>query len=469
VFYQYESISFVFITQSYNFIKPQLFTKGKASLRAHKPEMNIKKLTFFALSLLIYSFSSAQSFHGFGSSTYGGIHNVVFNPALIVSLPNKIDINVFSAYSVIGSDYSLVQFGDGIGFREGFQFGDEKNFPKDDNNFYRNVDVLGPAFTLKLNENSAFGIHSRIRGIFNVNNLNGRLLENAEDGFEEDEDFTTSSRDFSATIHAWGELGLTYGFQVHRHNYTVSFGATVKYLQGAGSLFTSSPSIDTDYREEGDTLATEGELVFGFTPSFESNKINFNSLTGGYAFDVGVVFESEHVDFLWGKTLRMGISLNDFGSVKYEGTISTTYDINKTVFADIYEEDDFKKILNQAYDGKVEIVKQKIKLPAAIRLFADVDLNEEIFVGFESSISLVSKKKINSNRIYNYFTLNPRLEKKWISVYSPITLQQHTGLSWGVGLRVGIVVLGSESFLSNVLFSSKTNDVYVGIRVPIYK
>ena len=430
--------------------------------------MTTKKLTYFILSLLVYSNGSAQSFHGFGSSTYGGVHNVVFNPALIVSLPNKIDINVFSAYSVIGSDYSLVQFGDGIGFREGFQFGDDENTPKSDNNFYRNVDVLGPAFMIQLNENSAFGVHSRIRGIFNINNLNGRLLENAEDGFEEDEDFTTSSRDFSGTIHAWGELGLTYGLQVHKHNYSLAFGATVKYLQGAGSLFTSSPSIDTDYRVEGDTLETEGELTFGFTPSFESNKINFNSLTGGFAFDVGIVFESEHVDFLWGKTLRMGISLNDFGSVKYKNTITTVYDVNKTVFADIYEEDDFKKILNQAYDGKVETVNQKIKLPTAIHLFADVDITEELFVGFESSISLVSKKRINSNRIFNYFTFNPRLEKKWLSVYSPITLQQHTGLSWGVGLRVGIVVLGSESFLGNILFASKTNDVYVGVRVPIY-
>ncbi|MEM7085711.1 MAG: DUF5723 family protein [Bacteroidota bacterium] len=430
--------------------------------------MRSKEIVFFALSFLIYSISSAQSFHGFGSSTYGGAHNVVFNPALIVSLPNKMDINVFSAYSVIGSDYSFVKFGDGIGFREGFQFGDDRNTTKDDNNFYRNVDVLGPAFMHRLNENSSIGIHSRIRGVFNVNNLNGRLLQNAEDGFEEDEDFTTRSKDFSAAIHAWGELGLTYGLQVHMHNYSLAFGATVKYLQGAGSIFASSPSIETDYRAENETLETKGELLFGYTPGFESNKINFNSVTGGFAFDVGIVFESEHVDFLWGKTLRMGISLNDFGSIKYDNTIRNTYDINKTVFARIYDEDDFRRILNQAYDKEVEVVGQKIKLPTTIHLFSDVDITKEFFFGIESSISLVSKKRTNSNRIYNYFTLNPRLEKKWLSLYSPISLQQHTGLSWGMGIRIGIVVLGSETFLSNIIFSSKTNDVYVGVRVPFY-
>jgi len=431
--------------------------------------MRIQKLTIFVALLLFYSFSSAQSFHGFGSSTYGGIHNVVFNPALILSLPNKIDINIFSANSIIGSDYSFVKFGDGIGFKEGFQFGDDRNTPKDDNTFYRNVDVVGPAFMLRLNENSAIGIHSRIRGLFNLNNINGRLLENAEDGFGEDEDFTTSSKDFSATIHAWRELGLTYGLQVHKHNYSLAFGATLKYVQGAGSIFASSPSIDTDYRAENETLATTGELVFGFTPGFETNKINFNNVTGGYSFDIGIVFESKHVDFLWGKTLRMGISLNDFGRIKYKNTNRSTYDINKTVFARIYDEDDFRVILNQAYDKKIEIVDQKIKLPTTIRLFSDFDINEELFIGLESSLSLVGKKKVNSNRIYNYFTINPRLEKKWLSLYSPITLQQHTGLSWGMGIRVGIVVLGSETFLSNVLFSSKSNDVFVGVRVPIYR
>ena len=431
--------------------------------------MRNQKLNIFVVFFLVYSFSPAQSFHGFGSSIYGGVHNVVYNPALIVSLPNKIDINVFSAYSIIGSDYSFVNFGDGIGFREGFQFGNDKNFPKNDNNFYRNVDVLGPAVMLRINENSAFGIHSRIRGIFNINNLNGRLLENADDGFDEGEDFTTSSKDFSGTIHAWGEVGLSYGFQVHKLNYSLAFGATVKYLQGAGSLFTSSPSIETDYRVENNILTTSGELLFGFTPSFESNKINFNSLTGGFGFDIGLVFESKYIDFLRGKTLRLGVSINDFGSIKYKNTTTTVYDVNKAVFADIYEEDDFQKILNQAYDGKTEVVNQKINLPTTTHLFADIGVTKELFIGFESSISLVGKKRAKSNRIYNYFTLNPRLEKKWISVYSPITLQQHTGLSWGMGLRVGIVVLGSESFLSNVIFSTKTNDIYVGIRVPIYK
>ncbi|NNM22322.1 MAG: hypothetical protein HKO54_02115, partial [Flavobacteriaceae bacterium] len=145
------------------------------------------------------------------------------------------------------------------------------------------------------------------------------------------------------------------------------------------------------------------------------------------------------------------------------------YDLDKTVFASIYEEDDFKVILNQAYERVVERVSQKIKLPATAHFFADLGITEELFLGFESSVSLVGRKKINSNRLLSYFTINPRLEKKWLSLYSPVTFQEHTGLSWGIGIRVGVIVLGSESFLSNVLFSSKTNDVFVSVRVPIYK
>ncbi len=431
--------------------------------------MTKKNLKFLTFCFFLSSYSQAQSFHGFGSSNHAGVHNVAYNPALIVSLPTKMDIHVFSAYSVIGSDYSFVKFGDGIGFREGFQFGNENSTPKEDNDFYRNVDVLGPSFMLKLNENNAIGISSRIRGVFNVNNLNGRLLENADNGFNEEEDFTTSSRDFTSTIHAWGELGLTYGFEIHKLSYSVKFGATVKYLQGAGTIFASSPSIETDYRVENNTLKTEGELLFGYTPSFESNKVNFNSLTGGFGLDIGLVFESKHTDAFYGRKFRLGVSVNDLGGVTYKNTIISLYDLDKTVFASIYDEDDFKVILNQAYDRDVEVVDQRVNLPATARVFADLGVTDELFLGFESSVSLVGKKKENSNRILNYFTLNPRLEKKWLSVYSPFSLQQHTGISWGVGLRVGIVTLGSESFLSNVLFSSRTNDVFVSVRVPIYR
>jgi len=43
-------------------------------------------------------------------------------------------------------------------------------------------------------------------------------------------------------------------------------------------------------------------------------------------------------------------------------------------------------------------------------------------------------------------------------------------LSWGAGLRFGPLMLGSGSVLTNLLSdTSKTTDVFVGLKVPIYR
>ncbi|MBX2827920.1 MAG: hypothetical protein KTR22_07140, partial [Flavobacteriaceae bacterium] len=70
--------------------------------------------------------SMAQSFHGLGSSRYGGVQNVVFNPALISAQENKYSFHVLSIYSALGSDYSAIEFGEGVGIRQGFQYNDDR-------------------------------------------------------------------------------------------------------------------------------------------------------------------------------------------------------------------------------------------------------------------------------------------------------------------------------------------------------
>jgi hypothetical protein len=49
-------------------------------------------------------------------------------------------------------------------------------------------------------------------------------------------------------------------------------------------------------------------------------------------------------------------------------------------------------------------------------------------------------------------------------------MRQYDGLAMGAGLRLGPLMVGSGSVISNVLGdSAKTTDVYVGLKIPIYK
>lgn len=421
------------------------------------------KLFFFTCTL-----GYGQSFHGLGSSMYGGIQGVVYNPGQIATSPYKMDFNVVSIYSILGSDYSEISIAEGVSLRGGFDFREGKTNPKDDNNFYKNVDVMGPSAMIQFKDQQFVGLYTRVRGIFNLNNINGALLESVKEDFTELTDFKTSSENFSATLNVWGEAGLVYGYLIENVNYTIGLGGTVKYLQGAGSIHTFSSELETSYIAEEEMLTTSGDFMYGSTVDFESDNVEFDSFEQGFGFDVGMVFESHYILGRNDRLFRMGAAITDMGRIKYPEVETSIYDINTTVSTNIFNGDDVKMILDDNYDSEVIVTSQKIKLPTALHLFADYELPQDFYLGIESSISLRSSKRSNTSRIANYVTINPRMESKWLSIFSPVTFQQHTNLSWGLGLRMGYVILASESLLSNILSSSKTSDVYIAVKFPVF-
>lgn len=115
--------------------------------------------------------------------------------------------------------------------------------------------------------------------------------------------------------------------------------------------------------------------------------------------------------------------------------------------------------------------KTKFGLPTAIQVFADYSLTKRFFVSAQGAISVKKVSDIPVSNIINAFSVTPRFEMKWISVYSPISLRQYdSSVAWGFGFRAGPVTIGSGSILSNLISSSsKSADVYVGLKIPLYK
>ncbi|NND62860.1 MAG: hypothetical protein HKN48_06660 [Flavobacteriaceae bacterium] len=431
----------------------------------------MSKMSYILLMVCAFSFSKndAQSFHGYGSSKYAGLQNVIFNPALISAVPNDMDIHILSFHSALGTDYTQFTFEDGLAFREGLNFRNFKKYPKNDNQFYRIVDVLGPSFLYRLDNQQSFSITSRIRGLYNVNNINGQILEGINEEFPQEEEFEAEIKDLSIAVHVWGEIGITYGFSFDEVNYTLTAGTTIKRLEGVGGLFANAEMISGSYNPRGRRITSEGTLTLSNTENFDNNDIKLKPAASGFGVDFGFVLETEYLEFLYGKKFKLGVSVHDIGSIKYPNTTSTTYDLDKRVPVSIFEDQSITAALNRNYNKSKEFNSLKITLPTSLRIFMDLEYTDQFFIGLETSTSLVSKNSPFVNRMFNYYTLNPRFEIKWVSVYSPLTLQQHSGLTWGFGLRLGIIVLGSESLMSNILASSKVTDVYAGIRIPVYR
>ena len=441
------------------------------------------KKIFLSLAVPVFFIFSAaaQSYVGHAVDNYSGIHGVLLNPALVVDSNFRTDINLFSASAFAGSDYFGLDLNNAIESTDGFNFDEQlQRFPKDDNQFFLNVDVLGPSFMFNLTPRSSLGITTRARAFMNLNNLNGRLYESVEDGFDETENFDFELRDFNGTIHSWAELGLTYGrILMEGGDNFLKAGVTLKYLQGAGTNFLNAPSVTGSYNAETEMLTTTGALTYGNSEGFDSDDIDFSNLTSGFGADLGVVYEYRpnagftddpyrqgSGSYKW----KVGISITDIGSIKYTGSTLNSYDLNSSILDDSFEDRSLEGVLEEYYEGTEELTDADISLPTAAHLLVDYRVNNTLFLAVQGSVSLVGEGSEMANRVLNTVTAVPRFETKWFSFYLPLGLRQYDGFSMGAGLRLGPLSVGSGSVISNyVSDSAKTTDFFVGLKIPVYR
>jgi len=442
-----------------------------------------KPLLLTILLVLLNISTNAQSYIGFTLDNYSGIQSLSSNPANVVDSPFKADINLISVSFFGGSDYLGINVSDIINSDGGFDFDlDTEKFPKNNNNFFFNADILGPSFMFNLNKKSSIAITTRVRAFLNIKNINGELYESLADGFDQTNDFEFNMENFNGTIHAWGEIGLTYGrILIKNDKHLLKSGITLKYLQGAGAGFFNSPSMSGQYNASANTLTTSGNLSYGLSQQdFDSNDIDYKNLTSGFGVDIGVAYQwneknqnvvndSVRINYTKYK-LKIGASITDIGSINYKEGEITRYDLNNTVDATVFDAGDTEQTLKDNYSGVTTPASAKIKLPTALNLLIDYRIKNKLFASVSSSFSLVANNTENSNNIINTMTIAPRLETKWFSIYSPVSFRQYGDLSWGAGVRFGPLMLGSGSVLTNLLSdTSKTTDVYLGLKIPIYR
>ena len=440
----------------------------------------MKKLNCILFFTLISSLTTteAQSYIGYAVDNYSGVHSLTSNPSNVVDSRLKSDINLISVSAFGGSDYFGINLSDIMNSDGGFDFeANTEKFPSDANNFFLNVDVLGPSFMFNLTPKSSIGVVSRVRAFFNINNISGELYENISDNFDIGEDFDFNSKNLAGTIHAWAEVGLVYGrVLVDKENSFLKGGITLKYLQGAGGVFINSPNFTGQYDSTNETLTTTGELSYGISQDFDNDDIQFDNLTSGFGADIGFTYEfrpNVDLDSVTRKhnkyKLKIGASITDIGSIDYKESVVTTYDLNATADASTFDEDT-EAFLDNNYTSTEETIAQKISLPTAFHFLADYNIKNKLYISLQTNLSLVKKNATNSNSIINSVTLSPRLETKWFSFYSPVSIRQYGDFAWGGGLRIGPLMVGSGSVLSNLLSdSTKTTDVYVGLKIPLYQ
>ncbi|MEM0931598.1 MAG: DUF5723 family protein [Bacteroidota bacterium] len=452
--------------------------------------MYLKKICLGAFMLCLSHFGTAQSYIGYLTDNYSGVHSVLSNPANIADSRMKLEVNLVGMSAFFGNDYL------GFSLSDAFEdisetFDEAETFPQENNALAFNVDIMGPSVLLSINEKSALSVFLRGRGFFNANDVNGETIAR-EGGFNEDEDFFIDEGNVSGNFNLWAELGLTYArVLLNQEQHFLKGGLTLKYLQGMGNVYVNGSDITIDYDSDTRNVTTTGEFTYGNTDELDDigsagDILEFNS-GNGFGADLGLVYEwrPDHEKYKSldrnGKKvadrgankykLKFGVSVTDIGTIRNTKGVDELYNLNTTQNIDNFDGD----VLEEAIEENFELLSTSDSpnsvLPTALHANTDWNINSKFYLNLNADLPLTSKTKVNTQRVLTQISLTPRFEIPWLGIYSPISLLEGAGVQWGTGLRLGPLYAGSGSILSSLVLGNDTKslDVYAGLKIPIYQ
>jgi len=451
------------------------------------------KLTLLALAGLLCLTASAQDFTGYGADNYAGVNTLLLNPAMLAGSKYKVNVNLIAVSAgaqnnafeldqkkLFGLHFSNLQEGNGY-----------TKAPNHDYKYlYFNTDILGPSAMININHKNAVALITRMRVLANESNLSDgifRLFGNSDPAY-----YNTNiiDRSLQNKMQAFADAGISFGrILVEKPNTLFKVGVTAKYIAGlaAASLSTGQMTANIDPANNITSLTAD------MTAAYSSNLDNmgngsfsdiFHKQAGhGMGFDLGAVYESRPASLAGDPTpyrLRLGLSVTDIGSVRYNNsTNGNTYSMNangsNATQLEVQKGETFTQYFNRLQTTNLIVAKgtapptMTVSLPTALHVDADYHVWKRIFVNANALINMVATTNPISPNYGTSFTVTPRMEKKWISIYSPISYSAQGLINWGAGIRLGPLFVGSGSVLSNLIQKKiPAADVHIGLTVPIF-
>lgn len=447
-----------------------------------------KRYTLFLLLTCLYLTASTQSFIGYGYDNYSGVNGLILNPGTLADGKYKVNVNLFSISGLAGNNAYEIDRSKVFGLKLSHLTEDNgyyKSANKDYKYLYLNTDILGPSATINLTSKDAIGLITRLRVIGNEYNLGDplfRLLGNSDPNYY---NIDIVNRSLQTKINAFADAGISYGRVLMRNDRNeFKVGITGKYIFGLayGSLYTGPTILNLDPANQIAKLSAD------VTTQYSANVDNLGNGSSvadylkhkygkGLGFDIGFVYEMKRQ----GETkLRLGVSVTDIGNIKYTNSANSQ---NYTVTADGRNAAEFQKQDGETYDDYINRLKttglitskgtaaaSTVKLPTALHINGDYQIYKRLYINGDVLLNMVSTTDPMSPNYITTFTVTPRMEKKWVSIYSPVSYTANGQLNWGAGVRIGPLFVGSGSVLSS-LFKQRlqTADAHIGLTIPIFQ
>ena len=452
---------------------------------------SVVSLLAVVLCLSVSLTATSQSFIGFGYDNYSGVHGLLLNPGTLADSKYKVDVNIISVSAFAGNNAYEIDRSKLLGLS--FSHLSEGNgYYKSANTDYKyayfNTDILGPSAMINLTSKDAFGIITRERTMGNEYNLGNpifQLLGTANPNF-----YNTSiiNRSLQMKVNSFAEAGLSYGRVLMNNDHAeLKLGITGKYVSGLAYGSVSSGPLTFNI----DPTNTIVQLTGNVTAQYSQNLDNLGSGGSiqdalnhrdgkGWGLDIGFIYEIKKASDPSQYKLRLGFSITDLGSMKYNNSPNgATYSTN----VDGHNTSELQKGSNESFNDYFMRLKTQglitalsgeptatVKLPTAVHVNADYNIYKRLFVNADVLVNMLAASNPVSPNYITTVTVTPRLEKKWVSIYSPVSYNVQGQLTWGAGLRVGPLFVGSGSIVSS-LFKQRlqTADVHAGLSIPIFQ
>jgi outer membrane protein OmpA-like peptidoglycan-associated protein len=467
----------------------KFFLKKKSSFAKLKlKQKNMKKIIAGLLVFTSFISANAQSYVGLYQDNYAGVQSVLFNPSSIVDSRFKTDINLFSFSTSAGNDLYGVKIFDT--FKTGYDFDTQaKKTFSFSNNAVMNTDIMGPSFMFNIAPKHSLAIYTRARAFVNVHDINGQLINDiTKDNSNSFPSATLGSP--NAVGNSWGELGISYAaVLLQKGTHFLKGGITAKYLQGVANYHFQADNVTVTYNEnvllpQNSTYTTTGNATYGSSQDFATDSdIKIDSKSKGLGLDLGLTYEwrpeydasradINDLKYVNKYKLRVGVSLTDLGSMTYDKGVRNSYNLNKTITQDDFDNaDNIDEFFKNNYAKTPINDKVKSYLPTAAHADIDWNIHNKFYLNLNGDLNVASKEKLSQNSLANRVSLTPRYESKWFSFYVPVSYFEYSNqMQMGVGLRTGVFFIGSGSIISNAVSSnSRAVDFHMGLKIPVYQ
>lgn len=495
-------------------IKNQWILSGIRYLGYTTNVLNIKlKLIILLLVAGIGVSGKAQEMHGFAHSNYAGITGTLINPTSIITSKLYMDINLIGLQVNLDNNYVYLA-------KEDYKFSRllsaNPELPKhtdpimlnqreyydrynsDLKNAYSQIRVMGPSAMFAAG-NQAFGLATSYRILASGQNLPYDLAKFALEGlkyFPQHDINYIDNIDFRVASLALAEIAGSYSRILYRHNRDYfAGGVTLKGLFSSGGAFGYADNVDYMIPNSDDIVLYNANGKFGTSLpiDYNNNDVTFSDkmiLGKGLGIDIGFTYQkmmqgystkaySAYCEVPYSPyQYRIGVSLLDFGSVKFkqnpiwiemENASGTWENAGGQDFTNI--NDLFQTISTEFSGDPDQLIRRSefsISLPTALSLQFDYRINNKFYVNstwvqplIMSDISIVRPSQI---------ALTPRLETDHFGLSMPIILYDYQYPRIGLSARFDKFIIGTDKLGGFFGISDFTGmDFYIMLKLPFFR